>query len=225
MSTLKYTILASKSHPLYVDLKNLGLPFYDLEKDDPFEGKEARYRDADIIFDFTLIDRDRKEKLLDILALQIKAPVVSDLTCLWGEYFIEKYPMIKGAVATAFWGPTNKKEVYAQDDTIFSGIRELFKLLKIEAKRTTCPGHGFIYPRTISLLINEAFLASEDQLASTEDMDTAMKYGVNYPHGLFEWHDKIGSGPILMLLDDLHHVTKDNRYRASTTLRKQANLN
>lgn len=224
MSTPKHIILASKSHPLYEDLKSLGLPFYDLETDDPFEGKEVRYRDADLIFDFTLIGREGKEKLLNFLAVQLKAPVVSDLTCLWGEYFMEKFPMLKGAMAAAFWSPTKSLEVFAHDDNVFGGIQEFFKHLSLVPKRVTGAGHGFIYPRTISLLINEAFLADEDQLASIDDMDTAMKYGVNYPVGLFEWHKSIGSRPILMLLDDLHHVTKDDRYRASVTLRKQANL-
>lgn len=224
MSTPKFVILANRDHPLYEQLQKTSHTFYDLHKDDPFEGKEARYREADLVFDFTLIDRDKKEDLLKILSIQMKAPVVSDLTCLWGDFFFEEFPQIQGAMATAFWAPTNKREVTAKDPKVLSGIQILFKELGLEPKTVSHPGHGFIYPRTVSMLINEATMAREDQLASAKDLDTAMKFGVNYPLGLVEWKEKIGAKAILMLLDDLHHVTKDNRYRASVTLRKEAHL-
>ncbi len=224
MSTPKYVILANRDHPLYNELKETGHTFYDLHKDDPFEGKEARYREADLVFDFTLLERDKKEELLRILAIQMKAPVVSDLTCLWGDFFIEKFPQIQGAMATAFWAPTQKREVVAKDTEVFKGVSTLLKEVGLEAKEVSQPGHGFIYPRTVSLLINEACLALEDKLASAKDLDTAMKFGVNYPLGLVEWKEKIGAKAVLMLLDDLHHVTKDDRYRASVSLRKEAHL-
>lgn len=223
MSTRKYVILASKLHPLYDSLKSCGYSFYDLEEDDPFEGKEARYREAELVFDFTMIDRHRKERLLKVLTVQFKAPVVADLTCLWGDYFIERYPNLKGALACAFWSPTNKREVYAADDKVMAGINELFQGLGLETKRCSRPGHGFIFPRTVAMLINEATMALEDKLAEEEDLDTAMKFGVNYPVGLLEWKKKIGAKALLMLLDDLFHVTGDGRYRASVTLRKEAN--
>lgn len=223
MSTRKYIILASKQHPLYSQLKATGYSFYDLEDDDPFDGKESRYREAELVFDFTLIDRHRKERLLKILTVQFEAPVVTDLTCLWGDYFIERYPKVLGAIACAFWAPTDKREVYAADDKVMDGIQELFRALNLTPKRTSKPGHGFIFPRTVAMLINEATMALEDQLASQQDLDTAMKYGVNYPLGLLEWKEKIGAKPLLMLLDDLFHVTGDGRYRASVSLRKQAN--
>jgi 3-hydroxybutyryl-CoA dehydrogenase len=225
MNTRKYVILATKAHPLYEKLKASGYSFYDLEEDDPFEGKEARYREAELVFDFTMIDRHRKERLLKVLTVEFKAPVVSDLTCLWGEYFIERYPNLKGAIACAFWSPTNTREVFTADgdEKVMAGINELFESLGLTSKKAASPGHGFIFPRTVAMLINEATMALEDKLASQEDLDTAMKFGVNYPLGLLEWKDKIGAKPLLMLLDDLYHVTGDSRYRASVSLRKEAN--
>lgn len=223
MSTPKYVILASKLHPLYEKLKSTDYYFYDMEEDDILEGKEARYREAELVFDFTVIDRHRKERLLKILTVQFNAPVVSDLTCLWGDYFIERYPKLCGAVACAFWAPTEKREVYAADAKTMKGIEELFGMIGLTPQRASEPGHGFIFPRTVSMLINEATMALEDKLAAREDLDTAMKFGVNYPLGLLEWKDKIGAKPLLMLLDDLYHVTGDPRYRASVSLRKEAN--
>lgn len=219
MNTPKFVILSNKKHPLYEKVKGLPFTFYDLENDDPFDGKEARYREADLVIDLTLIPREKKDKLLDIIAVQFKAPVVSDLSCCWGSYFTKQYDRCCGAIALSFWSPQNKYEYFAQSDEVAGNVEVFLKALQFEGVRVKEAGHGFIYPRTISMLINEALLAIEDQLADKESLDTAMKYGVNYPLGLLEWNEKIGSTPILMLLDDLYHVTKDKRYAASPTLR------
>ena len=37
--------------------------------------------------------------------MQFEAPLVSDLSCLWGEYFMEKFPNLIGAMAAAIWSP------------------------------------------------------------------------------------------------------------------------
>ncbi|MCR9204665.1 MAG: 3-hydroxyacyl-CoA dehydrogenase family protein [Halobacteriovoraceae bacterium] len=219
MSTPKFVILSNKKHPLYEKAKALPFSFYDLEDDDAFDGKEARYRDADLVIDLTLIPRDKKDKLLDIIAVQFKAPVVSDLSCSWGNYFTDQYDRCCGAVALSFWSPKQTYEFFAQSDEVAAHIQTFLKALQFTGIQVSNAGHGFIYPRTISMLINEAHLALEDNLADKESLDTAMKYGVNYPLGLLEWNEKIGETPILMLLDDLYHVTKDKRYAASSHLR------
>ena len=72
------------------------------------------------------------------------------------------------------------------------------------------------------MIINEAYFSKEDQLATTEALDTAMKYGANYPKGPFEWKDKIGSKPIVLLLSELHRVTRDNRYQIAPSLLKES---
>lgn len=219
MSTPKFVILSNKKHPLYSEAKALPFTFYDLEEDDPFDGKEARYREADLVIDLTLLNRERKEKLLNIIAVQFKAPVVSDMSCTWGDYFTREYDKCCGALALAFWSPQKTYEYYAQDNSVAENVEKFLEQLSFQGKRVSKAGHGFIYPRTISMLVNEATYALEDQLADKESLDTAMKFGVNYPLGLIEWGEKIGTTPILMLLDDLYHVTKDKRYAASPYLR------
>jgi len=78
---------------------------------------------------------------------------------------------------------------------------------------------GFHYPRTISMIVNEAYFALGEKLASPSDIDLAMTNGVNYPLGPIEWGDKIGLSLIAQLLDEYHTVTKDDRYRLSTQLK------
>jgi 3-hydroxybutyryl-CoA dehydrogenase len=67
---------------------------------------------------------------------------------------------------------------------------------------------GFVTPRVISMIINEAFISLQEGVSTKEDIDTAMKLGTNYPSGPFQWADKIGIHNIKSLLQKLsnHHV-------------------
>jgi 3-hydroxybutyryl-CoA dehydrogenase len=51
---------------------------------------------------------------------------------------------------------------------------------------------GFVTPRVISMIINEAFIALEEGVSTPEEINTAMKLGTNYPYGPFDWAAKIG---------------------------------
>ncbi len=62
---------------------------------------------------------------------------------------------------------------------------------------------GFITPRVIASIINEAYLALSEQVSTREDIDTAMKLGTNYPYGPFDWADHIGKAKIHALLTRL----------------------
>jgi 3-hydroxybutyryl-CoA dehydrogenase len=77
-----------------------------------------------------------------------------------------------------------------------------------------------IFNRVISMLINEAVDALYLKIASAKDIDNAMKLGVNYPKGLLEWCDAIGSDKVLSTLDSLYDEYREDRYRASVLLRR-----
>ena len=78
---------------------------------------------------------------------------------------------------------------------------------------------GLVVMRTVAMLANEAFEAVLQGVAEPEDVDNAMRYGVNYPIGPVAWANSIGLQTILHVLDSLHHLTGDSRYRASLGLR------
>ena len=46
---------------------------------------------------------------------------------------------------------------------------------------------GFVTPRVVSAIINEAYFALEEGVSTKEEINTAMKLGTNYPYGPFEW--------------------------------------
>ncbi len=58
---------------------------------------------------------------------------------------------------------------------------------------------GLYVLRTIAMLVNEGCEAVLHDIASEQDIDSAMKYGVNYPQGPFEWANKIGYDTILRI--------------------------
>lgn len=222
MTTSNLIILSNKEHPLYEEFKKLPFHFYDLEKDEPSSGKETRYRDADCVFDMTLVTSPIKEKLLRHICVQFKAPVISDLSCHWGEGLMTQFPRLAGGVSLAFKSPQGAVESFCREEELKPFLSEFIAALNLKEVSVSSPGHGFIYPRTISMLINEAYYSLEDKLAEKEDMDTAMKFGVNYPMGLFEWSELVGARPIAMLLEDLYQVTKEPRYRLCPALKLRA---
>lgn len=79
---------------------------------------------------------------------------------------------------------------------------------------------GFLSPRVIAMIINEAYFALEEKVSTKEEIDTAMKLGTNYPFGPFEWGDKIGLKNIHELLNILS--VKEKRYQPAALLIKEA---
>lgn len=62
---------------------------------------------------------------------------------------------------------------------------------------------GFITPRVVSMIINEAYLALAEGVSTKEEINTAMKLGTAYPYGPFDWAQKIGLQNIVALLQKL----------------------
>ncbi|GAF59683.1 3-hydroxyacyl-CoA dehydrogenase PaaC [Psychrobacter sp. JCM 18902] len=81
---------------------------------------------------------------------------------------------------------------------------------------------GLYVLRTIAMLINEGCEAVLHNIASEADIDAAMKYGVNYPQGPFEWAQMLGYDTVLNTLNNLQRIYGEERYRASLYLVKKA---
>lgn len=81
---------------------------------------------------------------------------------------------------------------------------------------------GLIVARTIAMLVNEANDAVRQGVCSEEGADAAMKLGVNYPAGPFEWQGRWGTTAIITLLDRLDAYYRGERYRVSPYLRQTA---
>jgi 3-hydroxybutyryl-CoA dehydrogenase len=98
-------------------------------------------------------------------------------------------------------------------------IEEIFSLLN--RKVEWIPDiKGFISPRVVSMIINEAYFSLEENLSTKNEIDTAMKLGTNYPYGPFEWGKKIGLKNIVALLTSLSKT--ETRYIPSALLIKES---
>jgi 3-hydroxybutyryl-CoA dehydrogenase len=81
---------------------------------------------------------------------------------------------------------------------------------------------GLVVARTIAMLINEAADAVNQGVCSEADADRAMKLGVNYPAGPFEWLHAWETNAVIDLLDRLDACYRGERYRVSPWLRRHA---
>ena len=80
---------------------------------------------------------------------------------------------------------------------------------------------GFVSPRIIAMIINEAYFARDENVSSEADIDTAMKLGTNYPYGPFEWCKKIGVERVFNLLEKLAET--DKRFTPAGGLKNEIN--
>ncbi|MBQ0944417.1 3-hydroxyacyl-CoA dehydrogenase [Ideonella sp. 4Y16] len=80
---------------------------------------------------------------------------------------------------------------------------------------------GLVVARTIAMLVNEAADAVQQGVCSPEGADAAMKLGVNYPAGPFEWLARVGAPAVVGLLDRLDTHYRGERYRVSPWLRQR----
>lgn len=156
-----------------------------------------------------------KEEKKSILKANAGKKIYMDLTCYDPSEFYSEFPQLKGSFAALFCDEAKKMEVHfkEKDQTVLSKFNEL----GFTPVETTIVSTGFIFPRTIVQIINEAYFALEEKVAAKEDINRAMKFGVNYPKGPFEWSE--GKEVIVRtLLNELLAKTKDQRYRVSKLL-------
>lgn len=108
-----------------------------------------------------------------------------------------------------------KLEIAGNEETVKKAI-ELLTSVGIETV-LAADEIGMISPRVVSMIINEAFFAINEEVSTKEEINTAMKLGTNYPFGPFEWCDKIGLNNVKILLAEL--AKNDLRYTIAPALK------
>jgi 3-hydroxybutyryl-CoA dehydrogenase len=81
---------------------------------------------------------------------------------------------------------------------------------------------GLVAARTVAMLINEGADAVLQGVCTTDGANAAMKLGVNYPAGPFEWLARWSAAEVAQLIDTLDHHYRGERYRVSPWLRRRA---
>ena len=83
---------------------------------------------------------------------------------------------------------------------------------------------GFVTQRIVSLIVNIGCAVAQARTATPEDIDQAVTLGLRYPYGPLAFGDVLGPAKILRILNAIHQLTGDPRYRPTPWLRRRAEL-
>lgn len=214
-------VVCEKNHPLFESLQN---QFIVRSMDEAI----GSYETYDVVIDLTILRTDKKIIFLKELAKTTKAIIISDLTCTFQEKVFQYLPQVKASLSSFFYSPTDTIEYYIKENLeehLKTSIDQIIKdfILKINKKcfRANFIEITFTMPRVVSQIINEAYFALEEKLATASDIDSSMLYGVNYPEGPIAWGNKTGLHYIVSILEELYLTTHDMRYRPAVKLKKE----
>ncbi|MHB8278797.1 MAG: 3-hydroxyacyl-CoA dehydrogenase family protein [Candidatus Humimicrobiaceae bacterium] len=110
--------------------------------------------------------------------------------------------------------PGEKTSLY----TVNKSINILNNIKKITVKCKDSP--GFIVNRLILLFQNEAARLLDEKIASAEDIDNAIKLGLNHKMGPLELADFVGLDVLYNSLMILHEELGAERYKPANTLKE-----
>ncbi|MEU3374353.1 3-hydroxyacyl-CoA dehydrogenase [Streptomyces sp. NPDC006711] len=153
----------------------------------------------------------------------IELPGDGQLVPADGKTSVEFADVVYFDLALDYRGAT-RIALSASEDTSERAVTEAVGLFQRLGKEVSVIGDvpGMIVARTVAMLIDFAADAVAKGVATAEDIDTAMRLGVNYPLGPVEWHRRLGQDWAYDLLSALHERCPTGRYAPSLALYRQA---
>lgn len=152
---------------------------------------------------------------LQIDSAQLRLSDGRTASTLGREVAVFDRPMnLKDGVNLA-WAPS----CGASDDWVTNASQWLMTLGLTPVRVADAP--GLVVARTLAMLINEAADAVQQGVCSQEGADAAMKLGVNYPAGPFEWLAGWSVPGVVAVLEALDTHYRGERYRVSPWLRQR----
>ncbi|MEU7724212.1 3-hydroxyacyl-CoA dehydrogenase [Streptomyces sp. NPDC040724] len=151
----------------------------------------------------------------------IQLPGEGQLVLADGKTSVEFADVVYFDLAFDYRGAT-RIALSASEDTSERTLAEAIGLFQKLGKQVSVIGDvpGMIVARTVAMLIDLTADAVARGVASAEDIDTAMRLGVNYPVGPAEWHDRLGRDWAYDLLHHLDERCPGGRYAPSLALFK-----
>jgi len=114
-------------------------------------------------------------------------------------------------------GVETREDVITDTIDFLQGLRNhRYPLVPIRVKESP----AFVVNRLLIPVLNEACFALDENLASSRDIDTAMKAGAGMPMGPFELADMIGLDVSLEVSETLFREYGDPKYRPAYLLRR-----
>ena len=182
---------------------------------------------ASLVIDTSAGDEAMKRLTLQKLDSELAPSAVIITSCLvgsttWMASWTKRPERIVGFAT--FYPLADRKiiEIAAglrTSDNSLQQAQDHFKSLGKESVKVK-DAAGLTFPRILSLIINEAARSLEEGVAKADEIDIAMRLGVNYPMGPLRWADQIGLDEVLAVLEGLERETGDDRYRPAPLIKK-----
>jgi 3-hydroxybutyryl-CoA dehydrogenase len=200
------TVVVAKDTPGFI-VNRIARPFY----------SEALRIYEEGIADFKEIDNAMTEggfrmgpfTLMDLIGHDVNYAVTESV---WrNTYYEPRYkPSVtqKRLVEAGFLGKKTLRGFYD-----YTTLNDDSQLITSKEKKE------YIFNRILVILINEAYCALQFNIATKQDIETAMTKGVNYPKGLLAWGEELGLKNVAKMMDDLYDKYREERYRCSPILR------
>jgi 3-hydroxybutyryl-CoA dehydrogenase len=167
-------------------------------------------------------------ELMDLIGIDVNFAVAKSF---WEQSFGEPRwrptPIHERMVASGRLGRKTGRGfyTYAKDtphrprDPDVAGERPIFDEDELEELAgANAPG---VLTRLGATIANEACFALGEQVASEEDINTAMRLGYNWPIGPLEWGERLGWSRALGVLEELREL-RGEAYRPAPVLRERA---
>jgi 3-hydroxybutyryl-CoA dehydrogenase len=114
-------------------------------------------------------------------------------------------------------GVETREDVVTEVIEFFQGLRNhRYPLVPVRVQESP----AFLVNRLLIPVLNEACFALQEGVASSRDIDLAMKSGAGFPMGPFELGDLIGLDVALEVAETMLRETGDPKYRPAPILRR-----
>jgi len=153
-------------------------------------------------------------ELMDLIGIDVNLSVAESFYAQRAEPRWEPHEIQRRLVAEGRHGRKSGAGFYEYEDG---------KKVEVSAD-VDAATRELILGRLLAQLVNEACFAVEEGVAEPDDVDAAMKLGLNHPKGPFEWAREIGPATALATLDRLAGELDADRYRAAPVLRRWSEL-
>jgi len=192
----------------------------------------ADFRDVDLAVEAVFEREDVKRPVLEALdaALPEYAVLGSNTSSLSITRLARGLKHVRETLVVHFFNPPytlplvevaggvdTREDVVSDTIDFLQGLKNhRYPLVPIRVKESP----AFVVNRLLAPVLNEACAALESGLASSRDIDAAMKAGAGMPMGPFELADLVGLDVSLEVAETLHREFGDPKYRPPFLLRR-----
>ena len=168
-------------------------------------------RDADLVIEAVPEEMESKIEIFTMLDKICRPTTIlaSNTSSLSVTEIASVTYRAKKCVGMHFFNPVHKMKLLEvvraleTDDDTLAAVVEVGKRMRKDVV-VIKESPGFITSRINAMIGNEAFYMLQEGVASAEDIDKALKLGLNHPMGPFELVDLVGLDTRLHILEYLH---------------------